>query len=150
VSIQAGVINLLEDLRARLGLSYLFVAHDLAVVRHIADRIAVMYLGKIVEIGDVTLVYEQASHPYTQALLSAIPLPDPHKERARRRILLEGDLPSPANPPSGCRFRTRCPKFAVLDEERRRRCLEEEPPLYGLNGADHSAACHYAEVVKVV
>jgi peptide/nickel transport system ATP-binding protein len=150
VSIQAGVINLLEDLRARLGLSYLFVAHDLAVVRHIADRIAVMYLGKIVEIGDVTLVYEQASHPYTQALLSAIPLPDPHKERARRRILLEGDLPSPADPPSGCRFRTRCPKFAALDEERRRRCLEEEPPLYGLNGADHAAACHYAEVVKVV
>jgi peptide/nickel transport system ATP-binding protein len=150
VSIQAGVINLLEELRARLGLSYLFVAHDLAVVRHIADRIAVMYLGKIVEIGDVTLVYEQASHPYTQALLSAIPIPDPHKERARRRILLEGDLPSPANPPSGCRFRTRCPKFAALDEERRKRCLEEEPPLYGLNGADHSAACHYAEAVTVV
>jgi peptide/nickel transport system ATP-binding protein len=149
VSIQAGVINLLEELRARLGLSYLFVAHDLAVVRHIADRIAVMYLGKIVEIGDVTRVYEAASHPYTQALLSAIPLPDPHKERARRRILLEGDLPSPANPPSGCRFRTRCPKFAVLDEERRRRCLEEEPPLYGMED-DHSAACHYAEAVKVV
>src|SRR5919199_1172799 len=102
-----------------------------------------------VEIGDVTRVYETASHPYTQALLSAIPLPDPHKERARRRILLEGDLPSPANPPSGCRFRTRCPKFAALDEERRRRCLEEEPPLYGLD-SDHSAACHYAEAVKVV
>jgi len=149
VSIQAGVINLLEELRARLGLSYLFVAHDLAVVRHIADRIAVMYLGKIVEIGDVTRVYEHASHPYTQALLSAIPLPDPHKERARRRILLEGDLPSPANPPSGCRFRTRCPKFAALDEERRRRCLEEEPPLYGVED-DHSAACHYAEALKVV
>ena len=149
VSIQAGVINLLEELRARLGLSYLFVAHDLAVVRHIADRIAVMYLGKIVEIGDVTRVYEHASHPYTQALLSAIPLPDPHKERARRRILLEGDLPSPANPPSGCRFRTRCPKFAVLDEERRTRCLEEEPPLYGVED-DHSAACHYAEALKVV
>jgi peptide/nickel transport system ATP-binding protein len=149
VSIQAGVINLLEELRARLGLSYLFVAHDLAVVRHIADRIAVMYLGKIVEIGDVTRVYEHASHPYTQALLSAIPLPDPHKERARRRILLEGDLPSPANPPSGCRFRTRCPKFAALDEERRRRCLEEEPPLYGMQD-DHAAACHYAEALKVV
>ena len=149
VSIQAGVINLLEELRARLGLSYLFVAHDLAVVRHIADRIAVMYLGKIVEIGDVTRVYESASHPYTQALLSAIPLPDPHKERARRRILLEGDLPSPADPPSGCRFRTRCPKFAGLDEDRRRRCLEEEPPLYGMED-DHSAACHYAEAVKVV
>jgi peptide/nickel transport system ATP-binding protein len=149
VSIQAGVINLLEELRARLGLSYLFVAHDLAVVRHIADRIAVMYLGKIVEIGEVTRVYEHASHPYTQALLSAIPLPDPHKERARRRILLEGDLPSPADPPSGCRFRTRCPKFAGLDEDRRRRCLEEEPPLYGVED-DHSAACHYAEALKVV
>jgi peptide/nickel transport system ATP-binding protein len=149
VSIQAGVINLLEELRARLGLSYLFVAHDLAVVRHIADRIAVMYLGKIVEIGDVKLVYETPSHPYTQALLSAIPLPDPHKERARRRIILEGDLPSPANPPSGCRFRTRCPKFAGLDEDRRRRCLEEEPPLYGMEN-DHSAACHYAEALKVV
>ena len=149
VSIQAGVINLLEELRARLGLSYLFVAHDLAVVRHIADRIAVMYLGKIVEIGEVTRVYESASHPYTQALLSAIPLPDPHKERARRRILLEGDLPSPADPPSGCRFRTRCPKFAGLDEDRRRRCLEEEPPLYGLE-EDHSAACHYAEALQVV
>jgi len=149
VSIQAGVINLLEELRARLGLSYLFVAHDLAVVRHIADRIAVMYLGKIIEIGEVKLVYETPSHPYTQALLSAIPLPDPHKERARRRIILEGDLPSPADPPSGCRFRTRCPKFAALDEERRRRCLEEEPPLYGLED-DHSAACHYAEALKVV
>jgi peptide/nickel transport system ATP-binding protein len=149
VSIQAGVINLLEELRARLALSYLFVAHDLAVVRHIADRIAVMYLGKIVEIGDVKLVYETPSHPYTQALLSAIPLPDPHKERARRRILLEGDLPSPADPPSGCRFRTRCPKFAGLDEVRRRRCLEDEPPLYGV-ADDHSAACHYAEALKVV
>jgi peptide/nickel transport system ATP-binding protein len=149
VSIQAGVINLLEELRARLGLSYLFVAHDLAVVRHIADRIAVMYLGRIVEIGEVARVYEHASHPYTQALLSAIPLPDPHKERARRRILLEGDLPSPANPPSGCRFRTRCPKFAALDEGRRRRCLEEEPPLYDME-EDHSAACHYAEALKVV
>jgi peptide/nickel transport system ATP-binding protein len=150
VSIQAGVINLLEELRARLGLSYLFVAHDLAVVRHIADRIAVMYLGKIVEIGEVTRVYESASHPYTQALLSAIPLPDPHKERARRRILLEGDLPSPADPPSGCRFRTRCPKFAGLDEDRRRRCLEEEPPLHGMDDDDHAAACHYAEALKVV
>jgi peptide/nickel transport system ATP-binding protein len=149
VSIQAGVINLLEDLRARLGLSYLFVAHDLAVVRHIADRVAVMYLGRIVEIGEVARVYESASHPYTQALLSAIPLPDPHKERARKRILLEGDLPSPANPPSGCRFRTRCQKFAVLDEDRRKRCLDEEPPLYGLE-EDHSAACHYAEALNVV
>jgi oligopeptide/dipeptide ABC transporter ATP-binding protein len=149
VSIRAQILNLLRDLQAQLGVSYLFIAHDLAAVAHMSHTIAVMYLGKIVEIGDVTRVYESASHPYTQALLSAIPLPDPHKERARRRILLEGDLPSPANPPSGCRFRTRCPKFAALDEERRMRCLEEEPPLYGVED-DHSAACHYAEALKVV
>jgi peptide/nickel transport system ATP-binding protein len=109
----------------------------------------VMYLGRIVEIGDVTRVYEHAAHPYTQALLSAIPLPDPVKERARGRILLEGDLPSPADPPTGCRFRTRCPKFAALDEGRRRRSIEEDPPLYGTED-DHAAACHYAEALKVV
>ncbi len=149
VSIQAGVVNLLNELKARLSLSYLFVAHDLSVVRHIADRIAVMYLGKIVEIGEVERVYGAPSHPYTQALLSAIPIPDPHKERQRRRILLEGDLPSPANPPSGCRFHTRCPKFATLDDGRRHRCLEEEPPLYPLPD-DQAAACHYAERVQVV
>jgi peptide/nickel transport system ATP-binding protein len=149
VSIQAGVINLLEELRARLGLSYLFVAHDLAVVRHIADRVAVMYLGRIAEIGDVDAVYGAPAHPYTQALLSAIPIPDPHKERARRRILLQGDLPSPADPPSGCRFRTRCPKFAALDDDLRRACIEEEPELLAVGG-DHDAACHYAERVKVV
>jgi peptide/nickel transport system ATP-binding protein len=149
VSIRAGVINLLTELRARLGLSYLFVAHDLSVVRHIADRVAVMYLGRIAEIGEVTRVYDAPAHPYTQALLSAIPIPDPVKERTRRRILLEGDLPSPADPPSGCRFRTRCQKFAVLDEERRRRCIEEEPEL-GHNGADQAAACHYAERMEVV
>ncbi|MDQ3849198.1 MAG: ABC transporter ATP-binding protein [Actinomycetota bacterium] len=149
VSIRAGVVNLLDDLRARLGLSYLFVAHDLSVVRHIADRVAVMYLGRIAEIGDVDQVYEAPSHPYTQALLSAIPIPDPPKERARRRLLLEGDLPSPADPPSGCRFRTRCPKFASLEEERRVRCIAEEPPLYSMGG-DQGVACHYAEPLEVV
>jgi peptide/nickel transport system ATP-binding protein len=149
VSIQAGVINLLEDLRARLGLSYLFVAHDLAVVRHIADRVAVMYLGRIAEIGAVDAVYGAPGHPYTQALLSAIPIPDPHKERTRRRILLQGDLPSPADPPSGCRFRTRCPKFAALDDESRTACIDVDPPLLSV-GDDHDAACHYAERMKVV
>ena len=101
------------------------------MVRHIADRVAVMYLGRIAEIGEVDARLRRPAHPYTQALLSAIPLPDPDKERARRRILLEGDLPSPADPPSGCRFRTRCPKFAALDEERRALCVDEEPPLHG-------------------
>jgi peptide/nickel transport system ATP-binding protein len=152
VSIQAGVINLLEDLQRKLGLSYLFVAHDLAVIRHIADRVAVMYLGKIVEIGDVTEVYERPAHPYTQALLSAIPIPDPETERTRTRILLQGDLPSPANPPSGCKFRTRCPLFATLPEEKRALCLETMPPLTGLQDAvqDHQVACHYPTVVEVL
>jgi peptide/nickel transport system ATP-binding protein len=150
VSIQAGVVNLLEDLRARLGLSYLFVAHDLSVVRHIADRVAVMYLGRIAEIGAVDGVYSAPAHPYTQALLSAIPLPDPRKERARRRIVLEGDLPSPADPPSGCRFRTRCQKFAgELSDDERQRCIDVEPEL-GSMGEDHRAACHYAERVDVI
>ncbi len=152
VSIQAGVINLLEDLQQKLGLSYLFVAHDLAVIRHIADRVAVMYLGKIVEIGDVTEVYERPSHPYTQALLSAIPIPDPNTERTRKRILLQGDLPSPANPPSGCKFRTRCPLFASLPEEKRQLCLNEMPPLHDVSGKvkDHRVACHYPTVVDIL
>ncbi|MEU8108851.1 ABC transporter ATP-binding protein [Nonomuraea muscovyensis] len=151
VSIQAGVINLLEKLKNTLGLSYLFVAHDLAVVRHLADRVAVMYLGKIAEIGAVANVYDRPAHPYTQALLSAIPLPDPEMERTRRRILLEGDLPSPADPPSGCRFRTRCPKFARLGEAERRRCVDEEPSVVRLaSAADHGAACHYAEEIEVI
>jgi peptide/nickel transport system ATP-binding protein len=149
VSIRAGVINLLVELRARLGLSYLFVAHDLSVVRHIADRVAVMYLGRIAEIGDVDRVYESPAHPYTQALLSAIPIADPAKERARRRILLEGDLPSPADPPSGCRFRTRCPKFAAIGEDLQRRCIDEEPRLQAA-GQDQAAACHYAEHLEVL
>ncbi|TMR97463.1 ABC transporter ATP-binding protein [Nonomuraea basaltis] len=151
VSIQAGVINLLEELKNRLGLSYLFVAHDLGVVRHLADRVAVMYLGRIAEIGTVENVYDRPAHPYTQALLSAIPLPDPEMERTRKRILLEGDLPSPADPPSGCRFRTRCPKFALLSEAERRRCVDEEPPVARLaNAVDHGAACHYAEEIEVI
>ncbi|MFI6504325.1 dipeptide ABC transporter ATP-binding protein [Nonomuraea typhae] len=149
VSIQAGVLNLLETLKARLGLSYLFVAHDLAVVRHIADRVAVMYLGRIAEIGRVESVYDAPMHPYTQALLSAIPLPDPRRERARRRILLEGDLPSPADPPSGCRFRTRCPKFRTLTDAERGRCAESEPDVRQ-HGHDHGVACHYAEKLDVV
>jgi len=153
VSIRAGVINLLEKLRTDLGLSYLFVAHDLSVVRHIADRVAVMYLGKIVEIGNVDAVYRLPAHPYTQALLSAIPLPDPRKERARRRIILQGDLPSPANPPSGCRFRTRCQKFAgELDDRQRQRCIDEQPLLRSPDNSaeDHLAACHYAEGYAVL
>jgi peptide/nickel transport system ATP-binding protein len=146
VSIRAGIINLLERLKAELGLSYLFVAHDLAVVRHIADRVAVMYLGRVAEIGDVDEVFDRPAHPYTQALLSAIPLPDPRKERQRRRIVLQGDLPSPANPPSGCRFRTRCQKFAhELDDPARQRCISESPALLARTGAaDHLDACHYA------
>ncbi|MGW0194888.1 dipeptide ABC transporter ATP-binding protein [Nonomuraea sp. NPDC003201] len=150
VSIQAGVINLLGSLKARLELSYLFVAHDLAVVRHIADRVAVMYLGRIAEIGQVDAVFDAPAHPYTQALLSAIPLPDPVRERARERILLEGDLPSPANPPTGCRFRTRCPKFrGELTDEQRRLCVDVEPEVRPL-GEDQGAACHYAERREVV
>ena len=149
VSIRAGVINLLMQLRAELSLSYLFVAHDLSVVRIIADRIAVMYLGRIVEMGDVASVYGSPSHPYTQALLSAIPIPDPEKERSRERILLHGDLPSPANPPSGCRFRTRCQLFATLDDSQRQLCIDVQPPLVPMGG-DHGAACHYAQPLAVV
>ncbi|MBA3021866.1 ABC transporter ATP-binding protein [Propionicimonas sp.] len=144
VSIQAGVINLLEDLQGKLGLAYLFVAHDLAVIRHIADRVAVMYLGKIVEIGDVDEVYNDPKHPYTQALLSAIPIPDPKTERTRQRIVLSGDLPGPADPPSGCKFRTRCFRYATLGEGDRARCRDEVPQLT-VHGADHRAACHFAD-----
>jgi peptide/nickel transport system ATP-binding protein len=142
--VQAGVLNLLEELQARLGLAYLFIAHNLSVVRHIGDRIAVMYLGTIVEVGPRDAVYGHARHPYTQALLSAAPLPDPVLERRRRRIILTGDVPSPANPPSGCRFRTRCWKHLQLDDDDKRRCVEE-PPALEPAGAGHLVACHFAE-----
>jgi peptide/nickel transport system ATP-binding protein len=152
VSIRAGIINLLEQLQTRLGLSYLFVAHDLSVVRHLADRVAVMYLGRLVEVGQVDEVFERPAHPYTQALLSAIPRPDPHKERNRRRIVLQGDLPSNASPPSGCRFRTRCQKFAgELSDAERELCIRENPALLPRTGGDdHVDACHYATVVPVI
>ncbi|AKT51699.1 ABC transporter ATP-binding protein [Arsenicicoccus sp. oral taxon 190] len=145
VSIQAGVINLLDTLKADLGISYLFVAHDLSVVRHIGDRVAVMYLGKIVEIGDVDEVFDRPTHPYTRALLSAIPIPDPDVERSRERILLTGDLPSPLDRPEGCDFATRCPVFALLPEDKRQRCRTEEPPLIPVGSADHQQACFFPE-----
>ncbi|MCW2967295.1 MAG: oligopeptide/dipeptide transporter, ATPase subunit, partial [Solirubrobacteraceae bacterium] len=135
VSIQAQVINLLDDLQDELGLSYVFVAHDLSVVRHVSDRIAVMYLGKIMELSPGAELYSKPIHPYTAALLNAVPIPDPRQNRTRERIVLEGEPPNPINPPSGCVFRTRCPRATEI-------CSTSEPPLMAYaNG--HTAACHH-------
>jgi oligopeptide transport system ATP-binding protein len=140
VSIQAQVVNLLDDLKEELGLTYLFIAHDLSMVRYISDRVAVMYLGRIVELADRDEIYEHPLHPYTQALLSAIPIPDPDKEAKRQRIILKGDVPNPANPPPACRFHTRCSYATDI-------CKEEDPEFrnLGTEASPHMVACHHAE-----
>ena len=143
VSVRAQVLNLLQRLQEQFNLTYLFVSHDLSVVRHVADRIAVMYLGKIVELSDRDELYAAPKHPYTKALLSAIPIPDPQIEKRRQRIILSGDLPSPIKIPSGCRFHTRCPMAQDI-------CREVEPPFEAKEGREHYAACHFSERVTPV
>lgn len=145
VSVQAQVVNLMERLQDELGLAYVFIAHDLSVVRHISDRVGVMYLGKMVELGDEDQIYSRPTHPYTQALLSAVPVPDPTRRNVREQIVLTGDVPSPANPPSGCRFHTRCWKAQEI-------CSVEEPQLIPRpdGKSEHASACHFAEVLQVV
>ncbi|MCF2971765.1 dipeptide ABC transporter ATP-binding protein [Synechococcus sp. Nb3U1] len=135
VSIQAQVVNLLEALQEQFGLTYLFIAHDLSVVRHISDRVAVMYLGKVVELADRDEIYQNPLHPYTQALLSAVPIPDPEVEAKRQRIILKGDVPSPVNPPKGCNFHTRCPLVTEV-------CRQDPPPVFRDVGGGHFVACH--------
>jgi oligopeptide transport system ATP-binding protein len=136
VSVQAQILNLLSDLQRDFGLTYVFIAHDLNVVRHISDRVMVMYLGKVAEVGDKNQLYETPKHPYTGALLSAVPIPNPELGRARKHIVLEGDVPNPINPPAACNFHPRCPRF------REGHCDVEDPPLYPF-GNGHTAACHY-------
>jgi peptide/nickel transport system ATP-binding protein len=149
VSVQAGILNLLQRLKTDLGLAYLFVSHDLSVIRHLADRVSVMYLGRTVESGGVREVFETPAHPYTRALLSAVPLPDPAAERSRRRILLAGDPPSPTERRAGCAFRGRCPLYADLAPGQRTRCEEEAPllaptgPVGGPARTDQAVACHH-------
>ena len=136
VSIQAQVVNLLEELQNRLGLTYIFVAHDLSMVRHISSRMVVMYLGKVMELADRNEIYLRPLHPYTRALMSAVPIPDPDKARNRKRIILKGDIPSPLNPPQGCNFNTRCPMAAE-------KCFQDDPEYREIS-PDHWVACHFA------